>query len=105
MRDAGCGVAWDGACLAVAMPQTQTPYLDLSFDAWEDLARSKGFEYVDSEARGRNEYGGAFPFSRLRCAVNHIADAGRAYGHRARQGGTRGERLGRRRRGRWEFPR
>jgi hypothetical protein len=53
------GYAWDGACLAVAMPQSTTPNLQKSTDEWEDLCRESGFEYIDSEAKGRNEYGGA----------------------------------------------
>ena len=44
--------------LAVALPQSIIPNLQLSFEDWEDVCRDFGFEYVDSEAKGRNEYGG-----------------------------------------------
>lgn len=59
----GCGYAWDGACVAVAMPQSSTPSLERSVDEWGDLCQQFGFEYVDFEAKGRNEYSGLFdPF-------------------------------------------
>lgn len=54
----GCGASWDGICLAVAMPQSTTPHLEKSTDDWEDWCRESGFEYVDAEAKGRNEFGG-----------------------------------------------
>lgn len=52
------GYAWDGVCLAVAMPQSTTPYLEKEAEEWEELCREYGFEYVDAEAKGRNEFGG-----------------------------------------------
>jgi hypothetical protein len=54
----GCGYAWDGACLAVAMPQSSTPYIEKSADDWGDLCNDFGFEFIDFEAKGRNEYSG-----------------------------------------------
>ena len=54
----GCGMAWDGVCLAVAMPQSVAPSLDKSFDEWEELCQDFGFEFVDFENKGRNEYSG-----------------------------------------------
>ena len=57
VRD-GCGYSWDGVCLAVGMQQTTTPYLDKSFEEWEDLCQDFGFEFVDLEAKGRNEFSG-----------------------------------------------
>jgi hypothetical protein len=56
----GCGYSWDGVCLAVAMPQSTTPYLEKSFDEWEEFCQEFGFEYVDFEDKGRNEYAGKF---------------------------------------------
>ncbi|KAH8801640.1 alpha and gamma adaptin binding protein p34-domain-containing protein [Xylogone sp. PMI_703] len=57
----GCGYAWDGVCLALAMPQSTTPYLEKSFEEWDDFCQDHGgFEYVDFEARGRNEFSGEF---------------------------------------------
>jgi hypothetical protein len=52
------GFSFDGACLAVAMPQGTAPYLDMAFEEWEGICGEYGFEYVDSEAKGRNEFGG-----------------------------------------------
>lgn len=54
----GCGYSWDGVCLAVAMPQSSTPYLEKSFDEWEEICQDCGFEFVDFESKGRNEYSG-----------------------------------------------
>lgn len=56
----GCGYSWDGVCLAVAMPQSTTPHLEKSFDEWEDLCQDLGFEYIDFERKGRNEFSGQF---------------------------------------------
>ncbi|TVY32521.1 Small nuclear ribonucleoprotein Sm D3, partial [Lachnellula occidentalis] len=52
----GCGYSWDGACLAVAMPQSTTPFLEKSFEEWEELCQDHGFEFVDFESKGRNEF-------------------------------------------------
>ena len=54
----GCGYSWDGVCLAVAMPQSITPFLEKSLGDWEDLCQEFGFEFVDFEGKGRNEYAG-----------------------------------------------
>jgi hypothetical protein len=54
----GCGYSWDGVCLAVATPQSTTPYLEKSFDEWDELCTDLGFEFVDFESKGRNEYSG-----------------------------------------------
>lgn len=53
-----CGYGWDGISMAVAMPQSITPHLEKSAEDWEDLCRDFGFEYVDAEAKGKNEFGG-----------------------------------------------
>jgi len=53
----GAGYGWDGICLAVAMPQSTTPCLEKGVEEWEDECRERGFEYVDSEAKGKNEFG------------------------------------------------
>lgn len=52
-----CGYGGDMVCLAVAMPQSITPYLEKSHEEWEELAMDYGFEYVDSEKKGKNEFG------------------------------------------------
>jgi hypothetical protein len=55
-----CGHSWDGTCLAVAMPQGVTPHLEKDFEEWEEACRGHGFEYIDSEVKGKNEFGGEF---------------------------------------------
>lgn len=52
-----CGYSSDAVCLAVAMPQSTTPYMDMSHDEWDEICMEHGFEFVDGEAKGRNEYG------------------------------------------------
>ncbi|KAF1944738.1 hypothetical protein EJ02DRAFT_340238 [Clathrospora elynae] len=64
-----CGFGGDMVCLAVAMPQSTTPYLEKSSDEWEELAMEYGFEYVDSEAKGKNEFGEAMGVQRVRAAL------------------------------------
>ena len=64
-----CGYGFDGVCLAVAMPQSKTPYLEKSFDDWEDICKDYGFEYIDFEAKGRNEYGEPVGTARVKEAL------------------------------------
>ena len=56
-------------CLAVAMPQSTTPYLEKPTEEWEELCIEHGFEYVDSEAKGKNEFGEAVGVQRIREAL------------------------------------
>jgi hypothetical protein len=49
--------------LAVATPQSTTPHLEKTIEEWEAICSDCGFEYVDSEAKGRNKYGGGYDFS------------------------------------------
>ncbi|KAI9860748.1 MAG: hypothetical protein M1813_005671 [Trichoglossum hirsutum] len=65
----GCGYAWDGICLAVGTAQSETPHLQLEFEEWEDVCREFQFEYVDSEAKGRNEFGELVGLERIREAL------------------------------------
>src|SRR5690606_22199565 len=66
------GLAWEGAALAVAMPPIARTVVagggddhsgdvaHMTADEWEDLAREAGgWEFIDFEGRGRNDYGGA----------------------------------------------
>ena len=61
-----CGYAGETVCLAVALPQSTTPYLDKSSDEWDELCMEHGFEYIDSEATGKNEFGEAVGIQRIR---------------------------------------
>ncbi|KAG4426326.1 hypothetical protein IFR04_000509 [Cadophora malorum] len=65
----GCGLMWDGVCLAVGMPQSTTPYLEKTFDEWEELCQEYGFEFVDFESKGRNEYSEPMGMERLKEAL------------------------------------
>ncbi|KAF2087987.1 hypothetical protein K490DRAFT_65267 [Saccharata proteae CBS 121410] len=60
------GFSWEGVCLAVAMPQGMTPHLQKTFDEWEDMCREYGFEYIDSEATGRNDFGEPVGIARIK---------------------------------------
>ncbi|KAF2851493.1 hypothetical protein T440DRAFT_489064 [Plenodomus tracheiphilus IPT5] len=64
-----CGFGGDQVCLAVAMPQSTTPFLEKSGEEWEELAADYGFEYVDFEATGKNEFGEAMGVQRVREAL------------------------------------
>ncbi|KAF7900099.1 hypothetical protein EAF00_004435 [Botryotinia globosa] len=65
----GCGYTWDGVCLAVAMPQSTTPCLEKSFDEWEELCQEHGFEFIDFESKGRNQYSEPMGLERLKEAL------------------------------------
>lgn len=64
-----CGYGGDMVCLAVAMPQSTTPYLDKANEEWEELCMDYGFEYIDMEAKGKNEFGEAIGVQRVREAL------------------------------------
>jgi hypothetical protein len=61
-----CGFSGDQVCLAVAMPQSTTPYLDMPSEDWEDVCTDNGFEYVDFEKTGKNEFGEKVGVHRVR---------------------------------------
>lgn len=50
--------AFDGVCLAVALKQDVVPHLEISEEEWEELGMELGFEVVDGEGKGKNEFGG-----------------------------------------------
>ncbi|KIW03831.1 uncharacterized protein PV09_05130 [Verruconis gallopava] len=64
-----CGEYWEGTCLAVGTKQSTTTSLQLSGDEWDDFCRDHGFEYVDAEAKGSNEFGEQLGLARLREAL------------------------------------
>jgi len=64
-----CGYAWDGVCLAVGMPQSLQPRLELELEVWEEMCRECGFEYVDFEVKARNEFGESAGMERVREAL------------------------------------
>jgi len=67
--ECACGFGGDQVCLAVAMPQSTTPHLEKSGEEWEELAADYGFEYVDFEATGKNEFGEPMGVQRIREAL------------------------------------
>ncbi|KAH7113899.1 hypothetical protein B0J11DRAFT_445685 [Dendryphion nanum] len=64
-----CGFGGDAICLAVAMPQTTTPFLDKGSEEWEEICMDYGFEFVDSEAKGKNEFGEEMGVKRVEDAL------------------------------------
>jgi hypothetical protein len=55
--ECACGYSGDAVCLAVAMPQSTTSSFEKNEEDWDELCTEYGFEFVDSEAKGKNEYG------------------------------------------------
>lgn len=64
-----CGYVGETVCLAVALPQSTTPYLDKPSEEWDELCMEHGFEYIDAEATGKNEFGEAVGIQRIREAL------------------------------------
>ncbi|OMP83194.1 hypothetical protein BK809_0004575 [Diplodia seriata] len=87
--ESGAGLGWDGVCLAVAVRGRAAGLVGTSeavvegqaaaaaaggdggwgVEEWEDAARERGFEYVDAEAKGRNEFGEMQGMARVREAL------------------------------------
>ncbi|KAF2138776.1 uncharacterized protein K452DRAFT_276542 [Aplosporella prunicola CBS 121167] len=67
----GSSSAWDGVCVAVATAQGMSASADavLAPEEWEDVCRERGFEFVDAEARGKNEFGEVVGLARVREAL------------------------------------
>ncbi|KAI4261414.1 MAG: hypothetical protein L6R42_003390 [Xanthoria sp. 1 TBL-2021] len=56
--------------LVVGMPQTLRPLLEMSNDEWEDLGLDcGGWQWIDSEAKGKNEFGEKLGLERLQEAL------------------------------------
>ncbi|CAL8574575.1 hypothetical protein XPA_000530 [Xanthoria parietina] len=52
------------------MPQPLRPLLDMSSDEWEDLGLDcGGWQWIDSEAKGKNEFGEKLGLERLQEAL------------------------------------
>jgi hypothetical protein len=64
-----CGYGGDQVCLAVAMPQSTTPYLDIPSEEWDEICADTGFEYIDFEKTGKNEFGEGQGVQRVREAL------------------------------------
>ncbi|KAF8866747.1 hypothetical protein BDZ45DRAFT_700353 [Acephala macrosclerotiorum] len=58
----GCGMMWDGVAVAVGMPRGEVGGEEsvsaMKGEEWEDLCQEEGFEWIDWEEKGRNEYSG-----------------------------------------------
>lgn len=69
----GCGLVWDGACVAVGMPRGEVggdvKITGMSGEEWEGICQEQGFEWIDWEDKGRNEYSGMSPSFTL-CRVD-----------------------------------
>lgn len=56
--------------LVIGMPQPLRPLLDMSSDEWEDLGLDcGGWQWIDSEAKGKNEFGEKLGLERLQEAL------------------------------------
>lgn len=64
-----CGIGGDMVCLAVAMPQSITPYLEKAGEEWEEACMEYGFEYIDFESKGKNEFGEPMGVQRVKEAL------------------------------------
>lgn len=64
-----CGDYWDGTCLAIGTKQSTTTSLRLEGEEWEDFCQEQRFEYIDAEAKGRNEYGEPVGMERMKEAL------------------------------------
>ena len=52
-----------------ATRQSTTPHLGMSNEDWEDICQDHGFEYIDFELTGKNEYKESQGVARLREAL------------------------------------
>ncbi|KAF2705942.1 hypothetical protein K504DRAFT_386830 [Pleomassaria siparia CBS 279.74] len=68
-----CGYSGDAVCLAVAMPQSTTPYLDMGKEEWDEVCMEYGFEYIDSEEKAggkpKNDFGEEVGVKRVEEAI------------------------------------
>ncbi|KAF2429728.1 hypothetical protein EJ08DRAFT_266147 [Tothia fuscella] len=67
-----CGYNWDGTLLAISTPQGTTSTssaAQLTFDDWDEICREWGFEYIDSSAKGKNDFGEPVGVERIREAL------------------------------------
>jgi hypothetical protein len=64
-----CDEYWEGTCLAIGTKQSTTTSLRLEGDSWEDFCQEHGFEYIDAEAKGKNEYGEPVGMERMKEAL------------------------------------
>lgn len=62
-------IDWDGICLAVAVPADSAASADLEAEDWEVAFQPFGFEFVDLEKSGRNDYGELQGLARIREAL------------------------------------
>lgn len=54
----GCGYGWDGSCLVLGLSNNIAGGIEIKDDEWEDLCTDEGFEWIDCEKKGRNEFHG-----------------------------------------------
>ncbi|KAK9477107.1 hypothetical protein V1514DRAFT_334881, partial [Lipomyces japonicus] len=80
-------IDWDGVCLAVAIPHHDDDHAnvdkvlapaehdddELDFDEWDAALQPFGFEFIDLQASGRNQYGELQGLDRIREALGTFA--------------------------------
>ncbi|GAB7345608.1 hypothetical protein MBLNU457_3907t1 [Dothideomycetes sp. NU457] len=67
-----CGYSWEGVKLAVATSSSKTKTTDsktFSADEWDDRCMEYGFEFIDAEAHGKNQFSESTGIERLREAL------------------------------------
>ncbi|KAK9468375.1 hypothetical protein V1512DRAFT_102243 [Lipomyces arxii] len=70
--DDGDLIDWGGICLAVAVPTTKSisdePF-DLDYNEYDTMLQPFGFEFIDMEKSGRNDYGELLGLERIKEAL------------------------------------
>lgn len=66
-----CGYSWEGIKLAVATTSNTktTDPKPFSAEEWDDRCMEYGFEFIDAEAQGKNQFGEKTGMDRLREAL------------------------------------
>lgn len=67
-----CGYSWEGVKLAVATTSTKTKTPDsklFAAEEWDDRCMEHGFEFIDAEVHGKNQFGENTGIERLREAL------------------------------------
>ncbi|KAK9236869.1 hypothetical protein V1525DRAFT_405606 [Lipomyces kononenkoae] len=91
-------INWDGISLAVAIPSTNAKTLssddkneasfELDSEEWEMLLQPYGFEFIDIEKKGRNDYGELLGLERIKEALETFSWDATDATARARQRAT-----------------
>lgn len=84
-----CGYEWEGTRLAVGTSAAGSAAM-LDMEAWEERSMELGFEVVDADAKGKNEFGEAVGMDRIREALEANDWSGAADGEGQGEGAGEG---------------